>query len=906
MRILNINARSIVNKSDQLEAIILGYNPHIVVLTETWLHSGIDDEDVFPPSYSVFRRDRSTRGGGVAVLVKQNLSATLLCQADSIETISLKISYYEHSFLLFAVYRAPGSPPQFLCDLREHVSSFVHKKLFLVGDFNLPGVNWEHCSSSGEFSTHVNYMREIILCHNLHQVVNLPTRVHGSSSSMLDLVFVSKTIENFSVSIEHGMSDHRMVYYSCHLKKCTAKKAKTVQVKDFTRARDESVLDYLDLHLSNFHGSNVVELWDKFKKICTYCIENFVPTKTKKTGNENPWITREVIHLKRKIKRLRRRNASPTTVQNLQATLSSSIGHAKRHYFNNTLPHFIRTAPEKFWKFLSKKNKAVDQIIKDGIPVVEKQSIAEHFNAFFHSVFINSEELALPFSPLSNVSPEFVSAQGVLSMILNLKTKSTPGPDNIPNVFLRRYAEMLSHFLVIIFGASLSTAALPPDWRTARVVPVPKKGDPTMITNYRPISLTSSCCKMLEHVIANFIRDFLEDNNILSPAQHGFRKGFSTVTQLTTVIHSLARILDKSGQVDVIFLDFRKAFDLVSHSKLIEKLKMINLPPFIINWVAAYVTDRRQFVNIDTYYSHELPVTSGVPQGSVLGPLLFLIYINDIVSVITEPVQIRLFADDCVLFREVSSEDDQITLNNNLQNILSWCHCWDMQLNADKTVYMKITKKLNNLSFPYALGTEPLTEVSEYKYLGVTLTNSLNWNTHITNVCDTAFRKLCLLRHKLKHVPAETKLLAYTSLIRPKLEYACVVWDPYTKTNIDALERIQRKAVRFIFSKYRTTDSPTALMKQHGIPTLELRRKIQRLKFMFLLKNNLLALTPDPYITLLTARRTRHRHDDSLTPYSTRTNVFKYSFFPRTITDWNNLPLPLLTSVDSIETLNCS
>lgn len=201
-----------------------------------------------------------------------------------------------------------------------------------------------------------------------------------------------------------------------------------------------------------------------------------------------------------------------------------------------------------------------------------------------------------------------------------------------------------------------------------------------------------------------------------------------------------------------------------------------------------------------------------------------------------------------------------------------------MELNANKSVYMKITKKFSSLSFPYALGSEPLTEVREYKYLGV-ITNSLNWNTHITNVCDSTFRKHCLLCNKLKQAPAETKYLAYTSLIRPELEYACIVWDPYTKTNIDALERIQFKAIRFIFSKYCMTDSLTALIKQHGIQTLERRRKIRQLKFLFLLKNNLFSLTPELYVTPMVARRTRNRHADSLTPYNSRTNVFKYSFF---------------------------
>lgn len=332
---------------------------------------------------------------------------------------------------------------------------------------------------------------------------------------------------------------------------------------------------------------------------------------------------------------------------------------------------------------------------------------------------------------------------------------------------------------------------------------------------------------------------------------------------------------------------------------------MINLPAYLINWISAYLTNRKQFVVIDDNFSGELPVTSGVPQGSILGPLLFLIYINDITDTITEPVQIRLFADDCVVFNEITCSDDQAALNSNLQNIVSWCEKWNMELNVEKSVYMKITKKVKKLSFPYNIASKALIEVNQYKYLGVTITNNLSWNTHISNICKSSFRKLCFLRHKLKQAPHNTRLTAYYSLIRPKLEYACTVWDPYTKRNTDALEMIQRKAIRFIFSKYRSTDSPSTLMLTNSIPTLQLRRKILRLKFMFLLKNNRLSLNPQPFITPLEARRTRHRHAESLTPYSTKTNVFKYSFFPRTITDWNNLPCEQLSNIDAIAQLRC-
>lgn len=202
------------------------------------------------------------------------------------------------------------------------------------------------------------------------------------------------------------------------------------------------------------------------------------------------------------------------------------------------------------------------------------------------------------------------------------KQKRTCGPDGISNVFLRRYAKWLSHFLLVIFRSSISCGIVPSDWRVARVVPALKNGDPALLSNYRPISLTVTSCELLEH-ISNYMTDeFLDKRGILSPCQHGFRKGLSTTTQLLSTVKAFASVLDKAGQVDVIFLDFRKAFDRVSHFSLITKLSNYRFPPNIVNWICAYLSMRRQFVDVEGHYSECLPVNSRVPQGSVLGLLL--------------------------------------------------------------------------------------------------------------------------------------------------------------------------------------------------------------------------------------------------------------------------------------------
>lgn len=283
-----------------------------------------------------------------------------------------------------------------------------------------------------------------------------------------------------------------------------------------------------------------------------------------------------------------------------------------------------------------------------------------------------------------------------------------------------------------------------------------------------------------------------------------------------------------------------------------------------------------------------------MPQGSVLGPLLFLLYINDIVTVVTPNTHVRLFADDCILFREISSMQDQIVLNTNLDNIYSWCRDWGMVVNAEKTVSLRITRKKSPFEFQYTLGSCAVNQVNSFKYLGVTFTNNLSWNLHIDNICSSAFRKLCFLRHKLRNSPPSVKLLCYRSYVRPKLEYAAVVWDPYTKNNIDKLEKIQRKAVRFIFSKFRRMNSPSELMIANNIPTLQLRRQKLRLDFLCSLINHELAIDPSLYTSALTTRHTRHHHPRSLTPYQAHTDTYKFSFFPRTVAEWNSIAEPYL------------
>lgn len=408
-----------------------------------------------------------------------------------------------------------------------------------------------------------------------------------------------------------------------------------------------------------------------------------------------------------------------------------------------------------------------------------------------------------------------------------------------------------------------------------------------MPANYRPISLTCTCCKMLEHIILKFITEFVETNQILHPNQHGFRSGLSTVTQLVEIAHDLAQALNNQSQIDMLFLDFSKAFDRVSHAKLIFKLKNILGDGPVTCWVSDYLSNRKQFVHLGDHSSDSIPVVSGVPQGTVLAPLLFLLYINDIAKEVN--VKIRLFADDCVLYQEIVNIEDQIKLNNALAQIGQWCKDWQMSINSEKTVSMTVTKKKRKLVYPYSINNAIIPSVSEHRYLGLIISSDLTWTAHIQQVTRKAMQKLFFLKRILRHSTFETKHLAYVTLIRPILEYANVVWFPHTKNNIHTLEMIQRKAVRFLYNRYKRTDSPTELSQCAGLHTLASRAKLQRLKFLYMLLHNSFKLNYSDFINIKSTRQTRQMHPHRIEEFSCNNNAFLFSYFPQAVREWNEL-----------------
>ena len=424
----------------------------------------------------------------------------------------------------------------------------------------------------------------------------------------------------------------------------------------------------------------------------------------------------------------------------------------------------------------SKKQSEIPPLFYNNSFYENPQEKVEIFNDFFASQFdLNDSGTSIPDligDPNQNIIENIeLSENEVIDILKSLDTSKSSGPDFISPKMLKIGASELANPLCKLFNTSLNCCKFPSSWKKANITPVYKKGNKDSVSNYRPISLLSCVGKVMERCVYKHLHNFMRDNDIITKFQSGFTKGDSTTNQLTNTYNTFASALDNGKEIRVVFFDISKAFDRVWHKGLIYKLKKIGIKSNIILWLTDYLCDRKQRVVLDGKVSDWRDVKAGVPQGPILGPLLFLVFINDITESIG--TNIRLFADDTSLYLVIENPvNDAVRLQLDLQNISTWAKQWLVYFHPDKTVSMLISKRIiRPIHPPLIMNGAPLTEVTSHKHLGIYISNDGSWHDHIKYIMEKGVETVAITKKSkiLSRLKIPKKI--YFSFIRPILEY---------------------------------------------------------------------------------------------------------------------------------------
>jgi Reverse transcriptase (RNA-dependent DNA polymerase) len=459
------------------------------------------------------------------------------------------------------------------------------------------------------------------------------------------------------------------------------------------------------------------------------------------------------------------------------------------------------------------------------------------------------------------------------------KYKRTTGPDDIPAVIIKDCAAVLSHPLLILFNICLKSAIIPTTWKSSKVCPVFKKGNKLDISNFRPITIICNFSKIFEIVLNRFLSTHV--NSLMSPYQHGFIRGRSTVTNLATITQYIAEGIDRSSQTDVIYMDFSKAFDRLDHGILINKLSTFGLSNTLLKLFNSYLQDRKQYVFYKGHRSIEYVASSGVPQGSILGPLLFNMFINDVISVID--VQCLLYADDLKIFTRISSIRDCELLADNLSRIEKWCDSNRLALNTSKCYSMSFSLKKEPMHYNYKINDIVLHRPETFLDLGVTFDPELSFVPHINTTIASAYRMYgFVVRSSSDFVKESTLKTLYFSFVRSKLEYASVVWSPGYTLHIERLESVQRRFLKLLSFKadgsYPPIGTPNnELLTRHRIDSLLNRRSCSSITFLYKLVHNIFDCSDLLRQLNFHIPRVASRTDCTFYLKTARTNVLQFS-----------------------------
>ena len=849
------------------------------------------------PGYELqtdLRRDREdTRngiGGGLLVYTKAGVTIMPLDNpTDFNQYCTFKVSEGREELQVFLVYRSPNSPEAQTEKLAELVGE-IRGRALLIGDFNFPSINWEEETATGRAA---RTFLEACQTANLEQLVTFPTQVRGN---ILDLLLTNAADSILDVTDQGnlGNSDHTMIAVTMKFKQSKSKSVE--KISNWNKADWDS----LRTGARNKNWSekikdlSAIEAWDTVKQDLLELVEDFVPKKPRRNPNRPPWMNQQILKEIRRRKRMWKSNKDGDLYKEQSKRVKRMIRGAKRRLERRLADGGSSNKP--FYSYVKSKTKTRVGVgpLKDldGNLVSSSKEMASMLNGYFSSVF--SPEMDRPpdiqeMEVRSKLETIDISTRKVQKKIRELKPDSAPGPDGINGRLLQGLADEISPVLSEIFRKSLNEGEVPPDWKAANVTPIFKKGAKTKPENYRPISLTSIPCKIMESVLRDGLMEHLEENKLIFPSQHGFMPGKSCTTNLLEFLEYVTRVLDEGKNIDVIFLDFAKAFDKVPRERLVAKLAAHGVSGRVLQWVRNWLTDRTQRVVLNGESSEQAAVESGVPQGSVLGPILFDIFINDIDLLGAFIDILKKFADDTKLGKVIMSENDRGVLQDCLDKLMDWADKWGMKFNTDKCKVMHLGH--SNPQYQYKMGSKVLGNTETERDIGVLVSSNMKPSKQCQKAARTAGAVLGQISRAFHYRDRCTFLKLYKQYVRPHLEFASAAWSPWLEADKECLEQIQMRAVRMVSGL--THNTYLERLQELRMETLEERRHRTDMAQVFKIVTRKDNVSSETWFTMATDEQRRTRgaiHPLSLRGQRVRLDIRKNFFSQRVIDSWNAVP----------------
>jgi hypothetical protein len=580
--------------------------------------------------------------------------------------------------------------------------------------------------------------------------------------------------------------------------------------------------------------------------------------------------------------------------------VTKEIRLAKRKYESNIIRRSRRNR-KVFYAYVASKNrkicsKRIGPLVDHmGNTVVEDKEVATLLNDYFASVFTKNEndkfEQVDRVSPLDVISQDcFITEEEVIKTIGEFKPNKSPGIDGITSTYALKTKLLLAKPLTILFNESIKNNVIPKDWKRANISAIFKKGDKSKTENYRPVSLTSFYGKVLEKIIKKEIENLLLEAKLIKTSQHGFTKGRSCLTNLLICQDSITKMVDAAVPVDIVYLDFQKAFDKVPHVKLLEKVRETGIHENLVHWLGNWLSGRTQRVGVNGNYSEWANVYSGVPQGSILGPLLFTIFINDLDFMVLS--NLLKFADDVKLWGRAETVQDRLRIQKDLDILGEWSTRNQMPFNIGKCKVMHVGKK--NIKSDYKLTDQVLSKTTEEKDLGVFFSENFKPSFNCNKASKSANKIVGMIRRNIDCKSAEGMMILYKTLVRPILDYCIPVWRPHTVKDMTKLEKVQKRFTKMI-DGFKGKSYEQRLSKL-GITSLADRYYRADLIQVYKVLNDCEKVFPDNFLEL--CDRAGRKNSRKLFKRRSKLDLGKYSFTSRVVDLWNDLPDAVVRSAD--------